>query len=379
MVGQVSVSSKCFSRMTSLELPPIKSLPKKDTKCLTKNRTTSFQQSALNRSLEFSDCFCNRHSLTSSSSGCSNQNPLSRCQKCSSEIKPSNPETNPRNMQQPETQRGIMRREMTWHSGAANKSLIHSNSTSSVVTNAAVASSPRLKPLRSNNTSARTSTSGEKLTMESGSSQTDSSIAKVNSYNSLSSLKDRLPGNRASRLSVPHSPGVGTNSAVVARRSLSQTRPGSSQVTGRRLYTADKNNNSRNIVNKSIISRNQRNEMDTNYARDTEQRIISWLIGVKDSEPEEPLAPFFEYVDLPPQTDTAVHIVYKGDWFYKWSYELGEKQLGGVWWKLKHQEKEKKNKNQQPETKRSHERSLELRQLESAMWSFILRFRQWHS
>lgn len=90
--------------------------------------------------------------------------------------------------------------------------------------------------------------------------------------------------------------------------------------------------------------------MDTNYARDTEQRIISWLIGVKDSEPEEPLAPFFEYVDLPPQTDTAVHIVYKGDWFYKWSYELGEKQLGGVWWKLKHQEKEKKTKtnNQKP-------------------------------
>ena len=322
MVGQQVVSSKYFGRMTSLELPPIKSLPKKDAQFPTKHRSASLQRSGLNRSIEFSDCACYRYSLTSSSSGCSNQNPPSRCQKCSSQTKLSNLESNPKSNQQSKIQRGIMRREMTWHSGAANKSLTHSNSTSSVVTNAAVAASPRLKPLRSTNTSARTSTSGEKLTMESGSSHTDGSIAQVNSYNSLTSLKDRLPGNRASRLTVPHSPGLGVNSAVAGRRSVSQTRPGSSQVTGRRLCTADRNNNSRRVVSKGIISRNQRNELDTNYARDTEQRIISWLIGVEDSEPEEPSAPFFEYVDLPPQTDTAIHIVYQGDWLFQVRYSF---------------------------------------------------------
>lgn len=343
MVGTDVVSNTLINRMTSLELPPIKTLTRKDASCPTKTRTISFQRSILNRSSEFSDCTCTRYSLTSSSSGCSNPNVSSRCKKCNSEKKFSKlepntkiklqpetnpsivqqpetspriipqPETNPRIIPQPKIQRGTMRREMTWHSGAANRSMTHSNSSSSMVTNGAVTSSPRLKPLRSTNTSAKTSTSGEKLTIESGSSHTDGSIAHVNSYNSLTSLKDRLPGTRCSRLSVPRSPRLGANSAVVGRRSLSQTRPGSSQVAVRRICSTEKIYNGRSTVSKGVISRNQKNEQDTSYARDTEQRIISWLIGVEDSKPDEPLAPFLNYEDVPLQTDTAIHIVYQGD------------------------------------------------------------------
>ena len=52
---------------------------------------------------------------------------------------------------------------------------------------------------------------------------------------------------------------------------------------------------------------------DSSSDSDKDQMIITWLIGVDTEDPEEPPEPFIEYPDEPPQTDTAVHIVYDGD------------------------------------------------------------------
>lgn len=52
---------------------------------------------------------------------------------------------------------------------------------------------------------------------------------------------------------------------------------------------------------------------DSGSDSDKDHMIINWLIGVDNEEPEEIPDPEIEYPDEPPQTDTALHIVYNGD------------------------------------------------------------------
>lgn len=44
-----------------------------------------------------------------------------------------------------------------------------------------------------------------------------------------------------------------------------------------------------------------------------EQRIIEWLIGVREADSSRPPTPVTPIDSEPPQTDTAIHIVYNGD------------------------------------------------------------------
>lgn len=52
---------------------------------------------------------------------------------------------------------------------------------------------------------------------------------------------------------------------------------------------------------------------DSGSDSDKDHMIINWLIGVDNEDPEEVPEPEIEYPDEPPQTDTALHIVYGGD------------------------------------------------------------------
>lgn len=54
-------------------------------------------------------------------------------------------------------------------------------------------------------------------------------------------------------------------------------------------------------------------EDDSGSDSDKDHMIINWLIGVDNEDPEEVPEPEIEYPDEPPQTDTALHIVYDGD------------------------------------------------------------------
>ncbi|XP_055997530.1 uncharacterized protein LOC130047137 [Ostrea edulis] len=54
-------------------------------------------------------------------------------------------------------------------------------------------------------------------------------------------------------------------------------------------------------------------EDDSGSDSDKDHMIINWLIGVDNVQAEEIPEPEIEYPDEPPQTDTALHIVYGGD------------------------------------------------------------------
>ncbi|KAK3088332.1 hypothetical protein FSP39_017763 [Pinctada imbricata] len=54
-------------------------------------------------------------------------------------------------------------------------------------------------------------------------------------------------------------------------------------------------------------------DYDSSSDSDKDQMIITWLIGVDTEDPEEPPEQEIFYPDEPPQTDTAVHIIYNGD------------------------------------------------------------------
>jgi len=54
------------------------------------------------------------------------------------------------------------------------------------------------------------------------------------------------------------------------------------------------------------------NDYDSDTDSDKDQRVMDWIIGV-NSVAEPPEEPDIEYVDEPPQRDTAIRIVYDGD------------------------------------------------------------------
>ena len=55
----------------------------------------------------------------------------------------------------------------------------------------------------------------------------------------------------------------------------------------------------------------ERLEDDSDSDCERDRRVKDWILGVTDAEPPE--EPEIDYVDEPPQRDTAIRIVYEGD------------------------------------------------------------------
>lgn len=79
----------------------------------------------------------------------------------------------------------------------------------------------------------------------------------------------------------------------------------SSNLSQERLYTLEAMGRQESSATETTAADE---DEDDAFERD---RIIQWLIGVESSAEEPPLQPDIE--DDPPQTDTAIHIVYEGD------------------------------------------------------------------
>ncbi|XP_041361048.1 uncharacterized protein LOC121377206 [Gigantopelta aegis] len=71
-----------------------------------------------------------------------------------------------------------------------------------------------------------------------------------------------------------------------------------------------------NSIQDSCSDRLNNGRLDDGENSDNEterlERIFEWLRGVEFSSAEHPQEPEIEYADEPPQTDTAVHVVYQG-------------------------------------------------------------------
>lgn len=199
------------------------------------------------------------------------------------------------------------------YNGSTNRpTLVHSYSTPTM------SSTSRLKTPQSACVSTKTLGSRGKATVGSGSSQTENSLVPIKSFNSLCSLRDNsLPSKSSSGLNSPRL--FNTTSLSSPRQLLNAGASNRSKTTANtaRGVTAKPSargfNRSGKSINKKVTTENSKNQPDSNHVDDTDERIINWLIGVEDSEPEEPVAPFIEYSDQPLQTDIAVHIVYKED------------------------------------------------------------------
>lgn len=90
---------------------------------------------------------------------------------------------------------------------------------------------------------------------------------------------------------------------------LTRSKTNAGNVNGMRRYSSTFVLN----VNKSSDTESRTTEEcgdDSDSDSSKEQYIIDWMIGVASEETEVPPEPEIEYQDSPPQTDTAVHIVY---------------------------------------------------------------------
>ncbi|XP_060066126.1 uncharacterized protein LOC132546431 [Ylistrum balloti] len=81
-------------------------------------------------------------------------------------------------------------------------------------------------------------------------------------------------------------------------------------VSGMRKYSSTfvLNIHNKNSEIESRTTEHENDDSDSDSNKD--QYIINWIIGVQSEETEIPPEPEIEYHDVPPQTDTAVHIVY---------------------------------------------------------------------
>ncbi|XP_069106817.1 uncharacterized protein [Argopecten irradians] len=92
---------------------------------------------------------------------------------------------------------------------------------------------------------------------------------------------------------------------------LTRSKTTAGNVSGMRRYSSTyvlNFNNKSNNENESRTSEQDNDDSDSDSNKD--QYIINWIIGVQSEETEIPPEPEIEYHDVPPQTDTAVHIVY---------------------------------------------------------------------
>lgn len=67
------------------------------------------------------------------------------------------------------------------------------------------------------------------------------------------------------------------------------------------------------VLNSNNSGNMEDNNADSDSDPEKDQYIIDWIIGVANEDIEPPPEPEIEYHDAPPQTDTAVHIVYNED------------------------------------------------------------------
>ncbi|GAB1600744.1 uncharacterized protein LOC115211115 [Argonauta hians] len=191
--------------------------------------------------------------------------------------------------------------------------LVHSYSTPVMST-----TTPRLKPPQYGYASSKTLGSRSMVKDESRSYHAGNSIIPIKSFNSLCSLKDKCLSNKT--ISGTNSPRFSSTTTLSSPRHLQnvgltqQFKKTQSLALGARAKPLPRSPNiTKKVVNKKVITENKKNQLDSRHIDDANERIISWLIGVEDSEPEEPVAPFIEYSDKPLQTDIAVHIVFNGD------------------------------------------------------------------
>ncbi|XP_033726876.1 uncharacterized protein LOC117316422 [Pecten maximus] len=92
---------------------------------------------------------------------------------------------------------------------------------------------------------------------------------------------------------------------------LTRNKTTAGNVSGMRRYSSTYvlNFNNKSSENESRTTTEQEND-DSDSDSNKDQYIINWIIGVQSEEREIPPEPEIEYHDVPPQTDTAVHIVY---------------------------------------------------------------------
>jgi len=90
---------------------------------------------------------------------------------------------------------------------------------------------------------------------------------------------------------------------------LTRNKTTAGNVNGLRRYSSTYVLDSQNKTHGSEDSKTDEfDDSDSDSSKD--QFIIDWIIGLESEEVEDPPEPDIEYLEHPPQTDTAVHIVY---------------------------------------------------------------------
>ncbi|XP_029635894.1 uncharacterized protein LOC115211115 [Octopus sinensis] len=299
--------------MTSVDLPLILSIAPQNSRPLIETRTKKMTQSLNTWKSE----------VVSKNVGSKNGGkypPLSQISSdCRKKTPPPGDKTisSARDFRSPRTHQLVPTSAQSKQKGLYNGStkrptLVHSYSTPTI------SSTSRLKTPRSACVSTKTLGSRGKATAESGSSQTENSIIPIKSFNSLCSLRDNgFPNKPSSGLNSPRLSNItslssprqllNAGASKQSKKAPNTARGFTSKPLARSFTRAGKS------INKKVTTENKKNQPGSNRVDDTDERIINWLIGVEDSEPEEPVAPFIEYSDQPLQTDIAVHIVYNED------------------------------------------------------------------
>ncbi|OWF54272.1 uncharacterized protein LOC110445365 [Mizuhopecten yessoensis] len=92
---------------------------------------------------------------------------------------------------------------------------------------------------------------------------------------------------------------------------LTRSKTTAGNVNGMRRYSSTFVLNFNNKSSENISSTTEQENDDSDSDSNKDQYIINWIIGVQSEETEIPPEPEIEYHDVPPQTDTAVHIVHE--------------------------------------------------------------------